>query len=81
MRTSQELASVIAYAEENPVTAGVALRAEDWGMVKRFKIHRRRDRRRSQSVETPGTRRQDNKFAAKPRCATSLHGDSFTAEA
>jgi putative transposase len=30
MRTSQELASVIAYVEENPVTAGLALRAEDW---------------------------------------------------
>jgi putative transposase len=30
MRTSQELASVIVYVEENPVTAGLALRAEDW---------------------------------------------------
>ncbi len=30
MRTSKELASVIAYVEENPVTAGLALRAEDW---------------------------------------------------
>ena len=30
MRTSQELASVIAYVEENPVAAGLARRAEDW---------------------------------------------------
>jgi REP element-mobilizing transposase RayT len=30
MRTSQELASVIAYVEENPVSAGLALRAQDW---------------------------------------------------
>ncbi len=30
MRTSQKLASVVAYVEENPVTVGLALRAEDW---------------------------------------------------